>query len=192
MVRILCVILAAIAASIPSVYGQGITGAITGVVTDPAQAAVPGAAVTVRNLGTGVINRAQTTSAGVYNVPSLILGPYDVTVEAAGFKTAVHQNVVVETASVVRVDIALELGAVGEKVTINAEAPLLQSERAEAGTEVTRRMLNVLPFQLTGSLRDPTAFLRLTPGASGGQFGASIAGGRQFLGRAQHPLDDSL
>jgi hypothetical protein len=179
--RILCVILVAIALSVASVYGQGITGAITGVVTDPAQAVVPRAMVTVRNLATGVISRAQTTSAGVYNVPSLILGPYEVTVSAAGFKTAVRQNVVVETASVVRVDIGLELGAVGEKVTITAEAPLLQAERAEAGTEVTRKMLNVLPFQLTGSLRDPTAFLRLTPGASGGQYGASIAGGRQFL-----------
>lgn len=174
-------LLAVLVASIPFVYGQGITGAITGVVTDPTQAVVPGATITVRNLGTGVINRAQTTSAGVYNVPSLILGPYDVTVAAVGFKTAVQHNVVVETANVVRIDIQLELGAVGENVTVTAEAQLLQAERAEAGTEVTRKMLNVLPFQLTGSLRDPTAFLRLTPGASGGQYGASIAGGRQFL-----------
>src|SRR5580700_333307 len=87
--RILRVI-PAIALSIASVYGQGITGAITGVVTDPAQAVVPRATVTVRNLATGVISRAQTTSAGVYNVPSLILGPYEVTVSAAGFKTAVR------------------------------------------------------------------------------------------------------
>jgi len=161
--------------------GRGITGAITGVVTDPAQAVVPRAAVTVRNLATGVISRAQTTSAGVYNVPSLILGPYDVTVSAPGFKTAVHQNVVVETASVVRVDIGLELGAVGEKVTITADAPLLQAERAEAGHGGYAENAECAPIQLTGSLRDPTAFLRLTPGASGGQYGASIAGGRQFL-----------
>lgn len=73
VLRIFRFFLAALAASILSVYGQGITGAITGVVTDPTQAVVPGATVTVRNLGTGIINRAQTTSAGVYNVPSLIL-----------------------------------------------------------------------------------------------------------------------
>jgi hypothetical protein len=173
--------LLAIAATAPLAFGQGITGSITGVVTDPTQAVVPGVTVTVRNMATGVISRAQTTSAGVYNVPSLALGPYDVTIEAVGFKTAVHQNVLVETANVVRVDFSLEVGAVGDKVTVTAEAPLLQAERAEVGTEVTRKMLNVLPFQLTGSLRDPMSFLRLTPGASGGQYGASIAGGRQFL-----------
>lgn len=162
-------------------FAQGVAGAVTGVVTDPTQAVVPGAAVTVRNVGTGVVSKTQTNSAGVYNVPSLILGTYEVTVESPGFKTFVRQNIVVETALVVRVDVALEVGGVGEKVTVTAEAPLLQAERADPGTEVTRTMLNMLPFQVGNALRDPTAFLRLTPGASGGQYGANIAGGRQFM-----------
>lgn len=164
----------------PALYAQGIAGAITGVVTDPAQAVVPGADVTVRNTDTGVVSKAQTTGAGVYNIPSLILGRYEVSVEAPGFKTGVRQNIIVSTANVVRVDMTLELGAVGEKVTVSAEAPLLQAERADAATEVTRTMLSTLPLAVGTALRDPMQFLRLTPGSSGGQYGANIAGGRQF------------
>src|SRR5689334_15024376 len=107
MARIGYVLLLAVAATVPSIYAQGITGAITGVVTDPTQAVVPGVRITVRNEATGVISRTETTSAGVYNVPSLALGPYEVTIEAAGFKTAVRQHVLVETASIMRVDINL-------------------------------------------------------------------------------------
>src|SRR5215467_5079443 len=162
-------------------YAQGIRGAITGVVTDPTQAVVPSATVTVRNTATGVISKTETNSAGVYNVPSIILGPYDVMVESAGFKTAVRHNVVVETANVVRVDMMLELGAVGESVTVSGEATLLQAERSEGATQVTKTMLNTLPMQLTGAIRDPTSFLRLTPGAGGGQYGYNVAGGRQFV-----------
>src|SRR5215831_7404744 len=107
-------------------YAQDIRGAITGVVTDPTQAVVPSATVTVRNTATGVISKAETNSAGVYNVPSIILGPYDMT---------------------------LELGAVGESVTVSGEATLLQAERSEGATEVTKTMLNTLPMQLTGAIR---------------------------------------
>ena len=128
-----------------------------------------------------MVTKTQTNEAGVYYFPSLNLGPYEETVDAPGFKAVLHQGLVVETANVVRVDTTLELGTVGEKVTVTAEAPLLQVERGEAATEVTRTMLNVLPFQLSGASRDPDSFLRLVPGSGGGQYGANIAGGRQFM-----------
>lgn len=163
-----------------SMYGQGVTGAITGVVIDPQQAVVAGAAVKVTNTATGVARQTATNSSGVYNVPSLTIGSYEVRVEAPGFKTYVETNITVEATRIVRVDPVLQLGATGESVTIVADASLLQTETSSIGTQVTKKMLNELPFQLTGASRDPTSFIRLTPGATGGQFGANITGGRAF------------
>ncbi|MDQ6706083.1 MAG: carboxypeptidase-like regulatory domain-containing protein, partial [Acidobacteriota bacterium] len=100
----------------PAAFSQGVTGAITGVVMDPQQAAVAGAKVTVTNVETGSVNTTETNSSGVYNVPSLRIGTYEIRVEAAGFKTYVQQNVAIEVARVVRVDPVLEIGAVGDSV----------------------------------------------------------------------------
>lgn len=161
-------------------FSQGVTGAITGVVMDPQQAAVAGAKVTVTSVQTGSVNTTETNSSGVYNVPSLRVGTYEIRVEAAGFKTYVQQNVAIEVARVVRLDPVLEIGAVGDSVTVQAGAELLQTETSSISTQVSKKMLDDLPFALTGASRDPTNFIRLTPGATGGAFGANIAGGRAF------------
>jgi hypothetical protein len=167
--------------SVPTaLFGQGVAGAITGLVLDPTQAVVAGANVAVKNVGTGVVIRTQTNNAGAYNVPTLAIGTYEVTVEAQGFKTFIRTNVVVETALTVRVDATLQLGAVGESVTVTSEVPLLQPETSSVGTAVSNTMLVNLPFQMSGARRDPTSFLRLTPGATGGSYGAAIAGGRNM------------
>ncbi|MGH9630519.1 MAG: carboxypeptidase regulatory-like domain-containing protein, partial [Bryobacteraceae bacterium] len=162
------------------VFGQGSTGAITGVVTDPAQAVVPSAQVSVRNLDTGFARSTVTNESGVYNVPSLPIGNYEIRVEGPGFKAHVQTGILVEATRVVRADVTLEVGSTTESITVTAEVPLLQAETSAVGTQVTKTMLNTLPFQLTGSSRDPTSFVRLTPGATGGSFGANIAGGRAF------------
>ncbi len=161
-------------------FAQGVTGSITGLVTDPSASVVVGAKVTVKNTATGFSTQTDTNSAGVYNVPSLTAGPYEIRVEAAGFKSHVESSLTVDAARAVRVDVALQVGAVGDSVTVQAEAPLLQPETATVSNQVNKTMLNALPFQLTGALRDPTSFVRLTPGATGGAFGVNIAGGRAF------------
>lgn len=163
-----------------TVYGQGSTGSITGVVIDPQQAVVAGANVGVRNTATGVSAQTTANQSGNFNFPSLSIGLYEVRVTANGFKSYVQTNVQVEATRSIRVDAVLQLGAVTESVTVQSDAPLLQTDSSSFGTQVTRKMLNTLPFQLTGASRDPTSFIRLTPGATGGAFGANIAGGRAF------------
>lgn len=159
-------------------FAQGVTSSITGVVTDTSQAVVPSAKVTVKNLPTGVATTTETNSAGVYNVPGLSVGTYELEVQAQGFKTAVRPNIVLDPSSVARVDITLQVGALTETVTVSGEAPLLNPEASEEGTVVTRTMLDTLPIQVSGTLRDPISFIRLTPGASGGTFQQNISGGR--------------
>ena len=70
---------------------QSDRGTITGTVTDPASAVVPGARLVLRNVDTGALAEAQTTMTGNFILPSLPVGSYDVTVEAPGFKKALQK-----------------------------------------------------------------------------------------------------
>src|SRR5262245_26898691 len=107
----------------PGVFAQGV-GALTGVVTDPSGAVVPGALVKLTNTGTLVPSNATTNGAGVYNLPGQPIGTYELRVESSGFKTHLRTNVVLETGQTARVDVTLEVGATQESVRITSDAPL--------------------------------------------------------------------
>src|SRR5205809_8046827 len=77
----------------PRVAAQGLFGTISGVVTDPSGAVVPGATVKVTNIDTNVTVALKTNGAGVYNATSLNPGMYKVEAEAKGFKTAVANKI---------------------------------------------------------------------------------------------------
>ena len=109
-------------------------------------------------------------------------GRYELRVTAPGFKTFV-QPIVVETSQTVRADAAMELGATQENVTVTGEAVALDRETSAVSTQVTSAMVSSLPYQLTNSLRNPFAFVKLTPGAvgtSGAGDGTQIAGSRTY------------
>ncbi|MEO7652747.1 MAG: carboxypeptidase-like regulatory domain-containing protein, partial [Bryobacteraceae bacterium] len=146
---------------------QGLNGAFTGVVSDSSQAVIVGAEVSARNVATGVLNTTRSNDSGVYHFPSIPIGSYEVRVQAGGFRAYVRTGLVVETAQTVRVDAVLEVGAPQETITVTAEAPLLQRETSSVGTQVSGAMVTNLPYQLTGSVRNPFAFIGLTPGAAG-------------------------
>lgn len=166
-----------------AIFAQGINGALTGVVTDPSGAVLIGAEVRARGAETGVETSARTNQSGVYNLPSIPIGGYEIRFDSPGFKRQIRSGIVVETAQVVRVDAVMEIGTAQDSVTVQAEAPLLQRETSGMGTEVSADMVRVLPFQLGGSQRNPFDLARLTPGASGSSNAANgiiIAGGRQY------------
>src|ERR1044071_2858071 len=76
-------------------FGQAVYGSIFGTVTDASGAAVPGATVTITNIGTNVSETSKTNSDGNYNQTRLIPGTYKIKVEASNFKAAVIDAVVV-------------------------------------------------------------------------------------------------
>src|SRR5574340_393288 len=88
----------------PRARAQVLHGSLVGTVTDPSGAAVPQAAVKITNEGTGAVRRATTDSHGVYSVPSLQAGTYDVNVTKQGFQTYTFTGATVEIDQVVRVD----------------------------------------------------------------------------------------
>src|SRR6266550_7160499 len=105
---------------------QSDRGNIVGTVKDPNGAVVVEAKVTVTNLDSGEVRESKTSSEGNYSVPELKAAPYKITVEAQGFKTATIDKVQVAVQVTRRADVKLELGNVGESVTVTSDAPVLQ------------------------------------------------------------------
>ncbi len=149
-------------------------GGITGTVTDPSGAAIPNGSVKVTNTARGEVVNLQTTAAGLYSATNLIHGSYSVTVEVPGFRTSTVSGVEVRIGEVARADIQLQVGELTEKVDVTAEALLLKSESSDIGTIVETESILNLPLQVGGSVRDPLAFAKLTPGFTGSTANSAI------------------
>jgi hypothetical protein len=154
-------------------FAQSDRGTITGTVSDPANAVVPGAIVTARNADTGGLFRTVTTATGNYTLNSLPKANYDLSVSAAGFTQSIHKDIPVQVAQTIRLDVILQVGSATESVTVNAELPLLRTENAEQSINLSGNRLNALPINFgggsgsIGAIRDPLSFLVLAPGVSG-------------------------
>jgi len=126
--------------------GQSNRGGISGTVLDVNGAAVPGATVTVTNVGTNQKLKLTTSEMGVYSAASLEPVVYSITVEAPGFKKAVVSNVKVDTAITATVNVTLEPGGVADEVTITADAPLISRESGTPGQTITERQIVDIPL----------------------------------------------
>lgn len=125
-------------------YAQILHGSITGNVRDPSGAAIPGVRVVLQNSETGQTRETATNESGTYNFSTLLPGTYEVTLTKEGFKLQKEQGLNVAINTVTRADAAMQVGAVGESVTIEASAATLQTDRAEVRAEVTtKELLNV-------------------------------------------------
>src|SRR5580692_2431610 len=103
-------------------FAQSNQGTITGTISDPAAAVVPGAQLEVKNTATGVIYRGGTSGTGNY-VLSVPAGIYEISVNAPGFKKFLESNVQVVVATDTRKDVTLELGSSTETISVEATAP---------------------------------------------------------------------
>ena len=122
------------------------TGSITGVVTDPGGQLVPGAAIKLRNVNTGVTRTAKSGSEGNYSFALVDPGTYMVDVTASGFKLTSVRNVAVSTDTTTRTDVKLAVGAATEEVTVNGAAPLVETGNATMGNVVTQQEVVDLPL----------------------------------------------
>lgn len=128
--------------------GQTLYGSLVGDVTDATGAAVPAAAVTATNQGTGFARTTKTDMAGSYSFPSVPTGTYRVEISAPGFAEFRHSDAAVTINSVTRVNIKLELRAVNESVQVTADPAVLQTDRAEVRSELTTKQLVDLPVPM--------------------------------------------
>ena len=107
------------------VMGQGTTGAILGVVRDQTGAVLPGTSMQVTHQETGRVRTVVTDSGGRYRVPALELGTYTVQATLAGFRSVVRTGVSLTVGMEAEVNLAMEVGAVTESVTVAADAGIV-------------------------------------------------------------------
>src|SRR5258708_31757410 len=125
---------------------QDIRGTISGTVPDPQGLHIVDAAVVVTNTGTNVATALTTNSSGFYEAPLLLAGPYQVTVEARGFKKTIRPNLILTMRGELKIDIQLEVGALTESITISSESPLLDTSTVTTGKALTTREIMDLPI----------------------------------------------
>src|SRR5215471_15941068 len=126
--------------------GQIGAGEITGIVTDAAGAAVPGATITVTAVATNRQIVLVSTSDGVYTAPSLLPGEYRIDVELVGFRPVRRTGVRVSTGETARIDFELAVGGVQEQLTVVADSPIVRAETASLGTVVENEQVVQLPL----------------------------------------------
>ena len=143
-------------------YGQYTSQEIAGFVRDPSGAGVPSAQVSVRHLETGQSRVATVSASGYFVVVNLPIGNYELQAEAAGFKKLVQKNLVLDIGRKLAVEIALEVGAIAESITVTAGASQIEASTGEVGRLVTGTEATQL--QLNG--RNFAQLLTLAPGVS--------------------------
>src|SRR5262249_32917475 len=124
---------------------QELRGKITGRVTDSSGAVIPGATVKVMDLARATISTLTTNEEGLFDVPYLLPGTYQVVVEIAGFKKAQEDNVQVTINDTRILNIKLDVGTVTETVTVTDAATLLSTADADLGNTIDRKRVDELP-----------------------------------------------
>jgi outer membrane receptor protein involved in Fe transport len=137
------------------------TGSIGGVVSNPNKEVVPGASVTVKNIGTNKEDTATTDDTGRFKVANLQPGNYAVTVNSSGFSPMTVENVVVEIGRETTLEVALSVGPVTGTVDVSAEAPVINTTQQDFSTNINQTSINELPI----NGRRWSNFALLTPGA---------------------------
>ena len=121
-----------------SLSAQTFRGTILGTATDPSGAVLPGATVTVKNVGTGLERTTQTSADGSYSLPELPIGTYTVTVTLTGFQTFQATGVEVDVSGERRIDAHMKPGQVSTKVEVSADQlPMVETTTNTLGGVLT-------------------------------------------------------
>jgi hypothetical protein len=137
-----------------------VSASISGLITDPSGSAVASAAVTVRDLNTGLSRTASSNAAGRYQVFALPVGEYEVTAQKQGFQEEVRTGIRLAVGQEASVDLQLQVGQVSQQVAVNADAPLVSDTTTDISGLVGEQQIKDLP--LNGRSYD--LLLTLNPG----------------------------
>jgi len=126
--------------------GQAGRGSVSGLVTDPNGALVPGAKVVLRNPATGTTQHTVTSGSGLYTFVSLNPGVYQVTATQTGFKTVTLEKITVSVDQVTQVNITLQVGAISETVTVTEGAELVEPSNSTVGSLIPAEAIDRVPL----------------------------------------------
>jgi hypothetical protein len=145
-------------------YGQGITGSITGTVTDPTGAVVAGATVTVRDVDTNAIRVENTSDGGTYTVTQLPPGHYTIKVDKAGFKTYDQSGITIAIDQLAQINAQLAVGSEDQNVEVTSAPPVIQTQDSSVGQVIDSQSIQNTP--LNGRL-SVMGLIALSPGVQG-------------------------
>jgi hypothetical protein len=168
-----------------ALIAQTTFGRIIGVIRDPGGGVVVGTKVTVKNTGTNIAKSAISDAAGSYEITHLNPGPYEITAESPGFQRFVNTGLLLETGQTLRIDINLQVGQITDTVTVQAQAPVIESETGIVSDVRTGRQMRELPLNFVrGDAFGGGIFkyMSLSPGAYRyeGASSHSFGGSRSF------------
>jgi len=145
---------------VSGLYGQSTTASLTGLVTDPSKALIPQAKIAAISAATNARYETKTANSGEYTLATLPPGSYRVEVEKAGFQKVVKPDVILHVQDALEIDFEMTVGTTSETVTVEAGAPLVNTESGTVSTVVDRAFVENLP--LNG--RSFQTLIMLTPG----------------------------
>jgi|HubBroStandDraft_6_1064221.scaffolds.fasta_scaffold00867_6 hypothetical protein len=149
------------------VMGQAVNATLLGTVTDSSGASVADAKVTITETNTGISHSSQTNESGNYVFPDLPPGTYRVIAEQSGFKRESRAGIDLVVNSTERVDLVLQPGNMSETITVEAETPILQTERADTGRKLDTVLTENIPL---GTNRNFQNLLNIVPGTTRATF----------------------
>src|SRR5580693_4267519 len=141
---VLTLLLVALCAYSPAVFGQAITATLSGRIVDTSGGSVSKARVTVSNIATGVSRTVQSSDSGEFTLPALPAGDYSVVVEVTGFGKQT-KNITLQVGQLAALDFTVSPGGVEEKVEVAATSELMEPTRTEVSTVITERQIVNLP-----------------------------------------------
>jgi outer membrane receptor protein involved in Fe transport len=169
-------LLLAVGLSVRLAFGQNAnTGEIRGTVQDSTGAVVQGVTVTITNVDTGVSLVSTTTSAGVYDAPSVPTGSYTLTFSKAGFKDLVRKGITLQIQTI-GVDATLQIGNASERIEVTAQTPLVETESSDQHVNLGAGAIHAAPIVGTDWRAEMT---QLIPGVNAGG-GTGEAAGQQI------------
>jgi len=164
-------------------HAQQVSAAITGKVIDPSGAAVPDAKITATDTERGTVWTSATNAEGIYNLPTVPIGIYNIKAEHSGFQGAQQSNITLVLNQVARLDFELKVGDVATAVNVTEATPLLQTDSMQVSTVMDAHAIANLPLET----RNYNQLALLTPGAvttSPGAFNTGLStfnSGRPYI-----------
>src|SRR5271157_3952335 len=119
---------------------------ITGTLTDPSGAFVPGASVTIHNTDTGIDRKIESNEAGIYSAPFLPPGNYQVSAGKTGFATVLRKDLVLQVGQTLTIDFSMTVQTSQTEVTVTGEAPLVDTEKTDVSKVVSQTSKDNLPM----------------------------------------------
>jgi hypothetical protein len=168
-------------------HAQTSYGTIAGAVTDQTGAAVPGAQVTVTNIGTGESHIVKTKATGGFLIDSVGTGIYDVTVVAPSFSKQVIQKIQVDASVTTSVNASLKVGAAQDTVEVSSSQELLKTESAEVSETIGAKAISELPINSLNAYALATTIPGVTTVTTVG-----LTNGTAFAGPGTRPRQNNF